>query len=118
MIKRLVACVCLILAISTFGACSVVTGQTSTAPPTSMPTYIPPTVLPTTPTVIPSQLALTTMMISNSIDGLAFSLSVNSTSLQSGQGITVIVDEQNTLAKVNNVPAADNWSIEGLSLGP
>jgi len=58
------------------------------------------------------------MVTSDSTDGLALSLSVNLTDLQPGQGVTITVDEQNTLAEVNNVPAADDWPLEGLSLGP
>jgi hypothetical protein len=43
---------------------------------------------------------------------------VNSTSFEPGQGIAVTVDERNTLAEVNNIPAADDWPLQGLSLGP
>lgn len=51
-------------------------------------------------------------------NGLSLTLSLNSTILQHGQEILVTIDEQNTLAVVNNVSASDNWPVKGLSLGP
>jgi hypothetical protein len=52
------------------------------------------------------------------VNGLSLSLSLNSTTLQPGQEISVLIDEQNTLTTVNNVSASNGWPLKGLSLGP
>jgi hypothetical protein len=107
MIKCLTAAV-VTLALLLLAACNSVTGKTTSS--TSG--------IPTTLTVPPSSIGLTLLTTSESIDGLMLSLSINSTSLQPGQEITVIIDEQNTLSKINNVPAAKKWPLKGLILGP
>ena len=53
-----------------------------------------------------------------SVNGLTLSLSLNPIRLQPGQEISVIVDEQNMLSSVNDIPAANKWPLKGLSLGP
>ena len=70
-----------------------------------------------TPTIstLPPKTSSTT---SESVNGLILSLSLNSTTFQPGQEIAVVIDEQNTLAKENNVSASDSWPLQGLSLGP
>src|SRR2546428_5476502 len=53
-----------------------------------------------------------------SVDGLALSLFLNSTRIRPGQGISITVQEKNTLSTVNNVSASTKWPLSGLSLGP
>ncbi len=55
---------------------------------------------------------------SSSVWGLALVLSLNSTNIHSGQSISIRVDEQNTLPPPNHVPAAKNWPLDGLGVGP
>ena len=56
--------------------------------------------------------------MSKSVNGLSLSLTLNSTTFQLGQEISVIIDEQNTLATVNNVSTSNGWPLRGLSVGP
>src|SRR5713226_2426107 len=53
-----------------------------------------------------------------SVDGLALSLLLNSTRIRPGQGISITVQEMNTLSTVNNVSASTHWPLRGLSVGP
>jgi hypothetical protein len=53
-----------------------------------------------------------------SVNGLKLSLSLNSTTLQPGQELSIVVDEQNTLPVANNVLSSRNWPLNGLSVGP
>src|SRR2546422_11517265 len=53
-----------------------------------------------------------------SVDGLALSLLLNSTKIRPGQGISITVQELNTLSTVNNVSASAEWPLSGLSVGP
>src|SRR2546426_3713019 len=53
-----------------------------------------------------------------SVDGLALNLLLNSTRIRPGQGISITVQEKNTLSSVNNVSASMEWPLSGLSLGP
>ena len=46
---------------------------------------------------------------SKSANGLSLSLSLDSNTYQSGQGVTITVDEMNTLSKTNNVSISDQW---------
>ena len=55
---------------------------------------------------------------SQSANGLSLSLSLDSTTYQSGQEITMFVDEQNSLSKVNHVLSSSKWPLNGLELGP
>ena len=54
----------------------------------------------------------------NSVGGLSLSLSLDETTYQPGQNVTITLDEINTLSKTNNVNSADNWPFTGLSDGP
>ncbi len=47
-----------------------------------------------------------------STQGLVLTLTLNSTSLKSGQGIKATVEEVNTLRQTNNVSASDNWPLK------
>jgi len=73
-----------------------------------------PTVTPNIST-LPPNISSTT---SESVNGLILSLSLNSTTFKPGQEISVVIDEQNTLATENNVSASNSWPLKGLSLGP
>src|SRR2546422_3678057 len=53
-----------------------------------------------------------------SVDGLALSLLLNSTRIRPGQGISITVQEKNTLSTVNNVSTSAHWPLSGLSVGP
>jgi len=46
---------------------------------------------------------------SKATNGLSLSLTLDSITYQSGQGIVIILDELNTLPALNNVPNAENW---------
>ena len=49
-----------------------------------------------------------------SANGLSFSVSTDQTTYQPSQEVEVVVDEKNLLSKTNDVPVADNWSLDGL----
>ena len=49
-------------------------------------------------------------------DGLRLSLSIDATTYQPGQQVTIVIDETNTQLKTNNVPASDKWPLNGLSV--
>lgn len=53
-----------------------------------------------------------------SVNDLELSLSLNSTTLQLGQEVSIIIDEQNTLSVANNVSSSQNWPLNGSILGP
>lgn len=54
----------------------------------------------------------------SSTNGLNLSLSTDATTYQTGQEISITVDEKNTLSTQNNVPSAYKWPTSGLSLSP
>jgi hypothetical protein len=70
----------------------------------------------TTPTATPPISTFTTNTSFKSVNGLMLSLSLNATTFQPGQEISVVIDEQNTLPTGNNVSASNNWPLNGLSL--
>jgi hypothetical protein len=53
-----------------------------------------------------------------SVHGLSLSLSLDSKTYYSGNGISIVVNETNTLSKVNNVAASRKWPVGGLSVEP
>ena len=55
---------------------------------------------------------------SKSANGLSLSLSLDSTTYQPGQQLTIVIDEINTLSKTNKVYTADKWPLTGLSVSP
>ena len=73
--------------------------------PTSTATYTPITLDQYSSTVV-------------SDNGLSLTLSLNSTTYNQGEQITVAIHEKNTLAIENNIRAANRWAIQGLRLGP
>ena len=58
-----------------------------------------------------------TASVSSSVSGLELSLSLNSVQLQRGQSIGATVTVFNSLGTVNNVSAASEWPIKGLTTG-
>jgi hypothetical protein len=50
-------------------------------------------------------------------NGLALTVSISSMDYQPGSIIAITIDESNTLAKENYVPAADLWADQNLTLG-
>ena len=52
------------------------------------------------------------------VEGLSLSLSLDSTTYQPGQSVTITIDEKNTLPRTNNVPTSDKWPLSSLGLGP
>lgn len=93
--------VLLVIALIALPACGATTETTPTVTP---PSSIPP--------------LNTSSTTSESVNGLLLSLSLNATTFQPGQEILVVIDEQNTLATVNNVSTSNSWPLKGLSLGP
>ncbi len=87
------------------------TSSTIPAPNASLTTPAPPS--PTTEDFvgISSNASL-------SLNGLKLSLSLNSTTFQLGEEVSIVIDEQNTLPVENKVLASQSWPLEGLSLGP
>ena len=76
------------------------------------------TVNPTTTTTTfstPTTYTTTNSASVNSINGLSLSLSLDSTTYQSGQEVSISVDEKNTLSTTNNVTATDNLPSEFMS---
>jgi hypothetical protein len=55
---------------------------------------------------------------SKSANGLNLSLSLDSSTYQSGQKVTIVIDEKNTLKTTNKVTAANKWPLTGLSVSP
>lgn len=55
---------------------------------------------------------------SNPALGIRLDLSINSTSLKPGDKITITISENNLRLVPNEVRAASDWKLQGLSLGP
>jgi hypothetical protein len=53
-----------------------------------------------------------------SAHGLSLSLSLDSTTYYTGNGISIIVNETNMLSKTNKVAITEKWPVSGLSVGP
>lgn len=51
-------------------------------------------------------------------EGLKLTMSINSTTYQPGEQVSVTINEKNTLATENDVKAASDWPGQGLSVGP
>ena len=54
--------------------------------------------------------------VKQSTHGLSLSLSLDSTNYQTGQEISMVVDEENTLSSTNHVRSSHNWMLNGLTL--
>jgi len=70
------------------------------------------TTVTTTSTVTPTTTAAASSL------GLSLEMSVNATSIPSQDAITVNATVFNTLPTANNLTAADDWAVQGLSSGP
>ena len=80
---------------------STTTSQTSTTMATSTPTT---TTTPLTTTV-------------QSMNGLQLQVSINATSLTPGEPLQINISEYNVLSTGNNIAAATNWKVNGLTIG-
>jgi hypothetical protein len=60
----------------------------------------------TAPTTTPTAFSQTSSMIT-SANGLSLTLTIDSTAYQAGVKVSISIDEKNSLAKVNNIPAAN-----------
>jgi hypothetical protein len=59
---------------------------------------------------------LTTTTV-RSVNGLQFHVSVNAATLSPGEPLQINVSEYNTLPTNNNIAAATNWGVNGLTFG-
>ena len=55
---------------------------------------------------------------SASANGLSLSLSLDATTYQPGQDVSIAIDIKNTLSVENDVPISDNWSYANMGVGP
>jgi hypothetical protein len=100
---------------STIGCSSTTTPATSTSstPVSSLTTTV-------------SQITSSTTTISNNVNsastsstnGLSLSLSLDGTTYQPGQEVSIAVDEANTLSEINNVPVSNNRPYSSLQAAP
>lgn len=88
------------------GGCSAITGQSSN------------TAFQATGATAPANGVGARTVTTRQPDGLAMTLSVNTASLRTGQSLNITISERNTMDKVNRVPAAQAWAVDGLTLGP
>ena len=71
----------------------------------------------TAPTTTPTAFSQTSSMVT-SANGLSLTLTIDSTAYQAGDKVSISIDEKNSLAKGNNVPAANIWPVQGLIVSP
>jgi hypothetical protein len=71
----------------------------------------------TTTKTITTVITPTTTTSVQSENGLQLRVSVNATSLTSGEELQINASEYNTLATTNDISAAPNWGINGLATG-
>lgn len=116
--KIAIAFVAMVLAALLAAGCNGVAGEQSSVPRTSAIAPPSSTGVPDVPPGPPDPLALTTVTTSKSIGGLALSLAISSTYLESGQAIAITIDEQNTRSDKVQLSAAADWPLKGLTLGP
>ena len=90
------------------------TPTTTSSTTSTMPTTIT-TSSTTSTTTHPSALNTSS---SQSANGLSISLSLDSATYQPGQGITIILDELNTLPIMTNMPKSENWVYDHFRRGP
>jgi len=71
--------------------------------------------------MIPIQPMLTesaNAVVIQSAHGLSLSLSLDSTTYYTGNRVSIVVNEKNTLSKTNKVATSEKWPVGGLSVGP
>jgi len=66
---------------------------------------------------VPNSLA-PSISSTNAATALRLGLSLNATTIRSGQTVNFSVSEYNTLAVMNNVSASSSWPLKGLEVGP
>jgi hypothetical protein len=103
-----------LLFVSAIG-CSSTTAATSTssAPVSSLTTTVSQITSSTTTTSNDFN-----SVSSNATNGLSLSLSLDGTTYQPNQEISITVDEANTLPEINNVPVSNNRAYSGLQAAP
>ena len=101
----------ILLFVSTTG-CSNATTATSSIPVSSLTTTAVPQITSTITTSNNSNSS------SNSTNGLSLSLSLDSTTYQPGQEVSITVDEVNSLPEINNVLVSNNRPYSGLQAAP
>jgi len=57
-------------------------------------------------------------VVIQSAHGLSLSLSLDSTTYYTGNRVSIVVNEKNTLSKTNKVATSEKWPVGGLSVGP
>ena len=88
-------------------------GCSQTTTKTSSTTNIVPTTLTLSPTTS-TALTTTSMQVDN---GLQLRVSLNTTNLTPDEPLQINVSEYNTFSADNNVAAATNWGVNGLTIG-
>jgi succinate-acetate transporter protein len=68
-------------------------------------------------TTTETTIATLTTTTAQSGNGLQLQVSVNATTLTSGEPLQINVSDYNTLSTNNNVAAATNWRVNGLTIG-
>jgi rhodanese-related sulfurtransferase len=91
-------------------------GYPVTAPVTTQSTTSSPTVTTTSTTTQPSTTTPLTTTV-QSMNGLQLQISINATSLTPGEPLQIAISEYNALSTGNNVAAATNWKVNGLTIG-
>lgn len=98
---------------ATFNTTSTTNSTSYSSSSSSSPTA---TVLTNTTITFPGNFPSSAVEFNSSL-GLELELALNSTSIKSGQAISINVTEYNALNSVNNVTKAGDWAISGLTLG-
>jgi hypothetical protein len=97
-------------------------GCSSTTTPATSTSSTPVSSLTTTVSQITSSTTTTSndfnSVSSNATNGLSLSLSLDGTTYQPNQEISITVDEANTLPEVNNVPVSNNRPYSSLQAAP
>jgi len=72
----------------------------------------------TTSSTLATSKSASSTSVKSAANGLELSLTLNGSSISSGQGIAATAVEVNTLTTANNVSAAAKWPIGNLAVGP
>jgi hypothetical protein len=103
-----------LLFVSAIGCSSTIAAtSTSSAPVSSLTTTVSQITSSTTTTSNDFN-----SVSSNATNGLSLSLSLDGTTYQPNQEISITVDEANTLPEINNVPVSNNRAYSGLQAAP
>jgi rhodanese-related sulfurtransferase len=91
-------------------------GYPVTAPVTTQSTTTSLTITTTSTVTTPTSTTPSTTTV-QSMNGLQLQVSINATSLTSGESLQIAISEYNALSTGNNVAAATNWKVNGLTIG-